>query len=54
MTSYKVATAAGLDFYLSLNDNGVTYIIVNDLINYNLSMKFFTDIDDAVDFIRTF
>jgi hypothetical protein len=55
MTSYKVATDAGLDFYLSLNhDEGVTYIIVHDLITFQLSMKFFTNIDEAVAFIRTF
>ncbi len=54
MTSYKVMTDSGLDFYLSLNDSGVTYIIVHDLISNTLSMKFFTDIDVAVDFIRSF
>jgi len=55
MTSYQVSTAAGLEFYLSLNHEvGVTYIIVHDLTTFELSMRFFTNIDDAVAFIQTF
>ena len=55
MTSYQVPTPAGLIFYLSLNhETGVTCIIVEDRVTMDVSVGFFTDIDHAVDYIRTF
>ena len=45
-------TATGIHIHLSMSDSDTCYIFVNDIYGNQLTMKYFTDIAGAVNFIN--
>ena len=55
MHIYDAVTLGGLHVHLSMSENNATcYIFVNDIYANTLTMRFFTDMESAVEFIRSF
>lgn len=52
MHTYDIVTETGLLIHLSLY-NGVTYILVEDMYTHYFDMKFFTEVNPALEFIRS-
>ena len=52
MRRYQNLTPQGLNFYLSLSDRGVCYIIVYDVFNAQAQMRYFTNVNLALRFIN--
>ena len=52
MKRYQNLTPQGLNFYLSLSDIGVCYIIVYDVFNAEAQMRYFTNVNLALRFIN--
>ena len=52
MKTYESYTPQGLHFMLSLSDKGVCYIIVHDVYDVEVTMRYFTDINKALRFIN--
>ena len=50
--TYTNFTPSGLHFHLSLSDQGVCCIIVHDVYDGNVVMRYFTDINNALRFIN--
>ena len=50
--TYYSQTPAGLDFQLSLSDDGVCCIIVYDTYDCELVMRYFTNVNRALRFIN--
>jgi hypothetical protein len=51
MRSYDLLTQAGLHFHVSLSEQGICYIIVKHVLKTDFDMRYFTNIDDALDYI---
>jgi hypothetical protein len=49
---YQNLTPQGLNFYLSLSDTGVCYIIVYDVFTAEAQMRYFTNVSRALRFIN--
>ena len=49
---YQNLTPQGLNFYLSLSDIGVCYIIVYDAFNAEAQMRYFTNVNLALRYIN--
>ena len=52
--TYYSQTPAGLDFQLSLSDDGVCCIVVYDTYDCELTMRYFTNVNKALRFINNF
>ena len=53
MYTYDATTNSGLMIHLSMKENSDCYILVYDTFTQQVTMKFFTDVDSAKDFIQT-
>jgi hypothetical protein len=52
MYIYDAITKTGLVIHLSMSDDHTFYIMVFDIDNFKLSMKFFNNIETALAFIQ--
>ena len=52
MHTYDVITNSGFVIHMCLR-NGITYILVEDMYTNFFDMKFFTNIEPALEFIRS-
>ena len=50
--TYYSQTPTGLDFQLSLSDSGVCCIVVYDIYDCELTMRYFTNVNKALRFIN--
>jgi len=53
MYTYDATTKSGLMIHLSMKENSDCYILVYDVFTQGLTMKFFTDVDSAKEFIHS-
>lgn len=53
MHIYDAITKTGLHIHLSMMEEESFYILVHDFENFTLTMKFFNNVHDATDFIRS-
>lgn len=53
MHIYDAITTTGLHIHLSMSDENTFYILVYDIDNYMLTMKFFNNVDTAMQFINS-
>ncbi len=53
MHTYSAITKDGLQIHLSMLSQRQCYIIVHDIYTQSLTMKFFTDQESAIYFIRS-
>ena len=53
MHIYDAITATGLHIHLSMQEDESFYILVHDLDNFTLMMKFFSRVEPALDFIKS-
>jgi hypothetical protein len=53
MHTYDAITKTGLVIHLSMSENNTGYILVHDLVELKLKMKFFTDMESALTFIHS-
>jgi hypothetical protein len=53
MYTYDATTKSGLMIHLSMKENSDCYILVYDVFTQQLTMKFFTDVDSAKEFIHS-
>lgn len=51
MQSYNIVTDTGLHFHVSLSDRGICYIMVNDYFSNDFDMRYFTNLENALDYI---
>jgi hypothetical protein len=54
MHIYDAVTLTGLQIHLSMSNANTCYIFVNDIYCDQLTMRFFTNMEAAVEFIRSF
>ena len=54
MYTYDAITKTGIQIHLSMTNKNTCYIYVNDIYNNQLTMKFFTDMESAIEFIHSF
>jgi hypothetical protein len=53
MHIYDAITNTGLHIHLSMSDDHSFYILVHDMDNFTLTMKFFNNVKDATAFIQS-
>ena len=53
MHTYDAITNSGLHIHLSMSTDNTCYIFSRDIYNHVLTMKFFTNVNDALDFIQS-
>ena len=53
MQSFDIVTDAGLHFHLSLSEQGVCCIIVQDQYTTDFDVRYFTDLPSALDYIHS-
>ena len=53
MHIYDAITNSGLHIHLSMKDDESFYIMVHDLVNFTMTMKFFTSVEPARQFIQS-
>ena len=53
MHTYDAITNSGLHIHLSMLGNEVCYIFVHDIYTHQFEMKFFTNQQSAISFIRS-
>jgi len=53
MHIYDAITDSGLYIHLSMNDEESFYILVHDLVNFTMTMKFFNSVEPAKAFIQS-
>ena len=53
MHTYDAITKTGLVIHLSMSDEHTFYILVFDIDNFKLTMKFFNNIETALSFIQS-
>lgn len=53
MHIYDAITKTGLHIHLSMMDERSFYILVHDLVNFTLTMKFFNNVQEATSFIQS-
>jgi hypothetical protein len=51
MQSYDIVTDAGLHFHVCLSAQGICYIIVLDSFDSDFNMRYFTNLESALDYI---
>jgi hypothetical protein len=51
--TYDTITDTGLCIHLSMTIENICYILVYDLYTLHTTMKFFTTVEDALDFIHS-
>jgi hypothetical protein len=54
MQSYDIVTEVGLHFHVCLSTQGICYIMVNDYFSNDFDMRYFTNLDSALDYIHSF
>jgi len=54
MYTYDAITKTGIQIHLSMSENNTCYIFINDIYKDELRMKFFTDMQSAIEFIHSF
>ena len=54
MQTYDVTTPQGLHIHLSISDWDTGYIFINDIYDERITIKFFTDMESAINFIRSY
>lgn len=52
MRTYENFTPQGLHFHLSLSDSGVCCIIVHDIYDGDLNIRYFTNVNKALRYIN--
>ena len=53
MYTYDAVTKTGIQIHLSMSNDNTCYIYINDIYNNTLTMKFFTDMESAIEFIHS-
>jgi hypothetical protein len=53
MNTYDAITKTGLLIHLSMSESNTGYILVHDLVDLKLTIKFFTDVESALSFIHS-
>ena len=53
MHIYDAITETGLHIHLSMMEEESFYIMVHDLVNFNMTMKFFNSVEPAKAFIQS-
>jgi len=53
MQAYDILTDEGLHFHISLSNQGICYIMVNDYFSNDFDMRYFTNLNDALDYIHS-
>jgi len=53
MHIYDAVTKTGLHIHLSMNEDESFYILVHDIDNFTLTMKFFNKVEPALEFIQS-
>ena len=53
MHIYDAVTLTGLHIHLSMNENESFYILVYDIDNFMLTIKFFNRVEPALEFIKS-
>jgi len=53
MHIYDAVTKTGLHIHLSMNEEESFYILVHDIDNFTLTMKFFNRVEPALEFIQS-
>jgi len=53
MHTYDAITQTGLHIHLSMSNYNTCYIFSRDIYNHVLTMKFFTNVNDALEFIQS-
>jgi hypothetical protein len=53
MHTYDAITKTGLMIHLSMSEDRTGYILVHDLVELTLTMKFFTELESALSFIHS-
>ena len=53
MHTYDAITLNGLQIHLSMSNDNTGYILVHDLVDFKLTMRFFTDVNSALEFIQS-
>jgi hypothetical protein len=53
MHTYDAITKTGLMIHLSMSEDNTGYILVHDLVDLKLTMKFFTELESALSFIHS-
>jgi hypothetical protein len=53
MHTYDAITKCGLHIHLSMSTNNTCYILVYDTFTQQMSFKFFTTVETALEFIRS-
>ena len=51
MQSYDIVTDEGLHFHVSLSTQGICCIIVMDVFSPDFDMRYFTNLESALDYI---
>jgi hypothetical protein len=52
MQSYDIVTEVGLHFHVSLSKQGICYIMIKDLHSDYFDLRYFTNLDTALDYIN--
>ena len=53
MHIYDAITRSGLHIHLSMMGNEVCYILIHDMYTHDFKMRYFTDQQTAVEFIKS-
>jgi hypothetical protein len=53
MHIYDAVTSSGLHIHLSMMEEESFYIMVHDLVNFTMTMKFFSSVEPARAFIQS-
>jgi hypothetical protein len=53
MHTYDALTKDGLHIHLSMDNTSTCYILVHDIYTHAFEMKFFTDQETAIQYIRS-
>ncbi len=53
MQSYDIVTEIGLHFHVSLSVEGICYIMIKDLYSDYFDIRYFTNLDDALEYIHS-
>ena len=53
MQSYDILTEVGLHFHVSLSEQGICYIMIKDLYSDWFDIRYFANLDNALDYIQS-
>ena len=54
MQTYDVTTPHGVHVHLSISEWNTGYIFINDIYEEHMTIKFFTDMESAIKFIKSY